>query len=201
MLYRDKNIESSMKLGFFGKAKGFLSKPTKTYEAVEEDTLGDAIKYTAIGSVIASVLTGLINIVIFRETVSIFGWTTNPGFLLIPISVILTGIFAILGLLILGAWQHLCVLICGGRKGYTPTVKAIAYGSTPGYVFMWNIGLIPYVGTLIIAIATFIVTIIGLRELHQISTTRAIIAWFIAIGLPILLLIVLVIAAVIIDNL
>ena len=190
-----------MKPGFFDKVKGLITKPAETFRAVEEDTLGDAIKYTAIATVIVSVLTGLIMDVIFKDTVSIFGWTTNPGFLLIPLLAILSVIFAILGLLIFGAWQHLGILICGGKKGYIQTVKAIAYGSTPGYVFIWNVGLIPYVGSVIVGIVCLIVTMIGLRELLQISTGRAIVALLLAIGLPTLLFTILVIAAVIIDNL
>lgn len=188
-----------MELGFFDKVKGFISKPAETFRAVEEDTLGDALKYAVIWYAILGAIMGIIYAVIFAVATSLISgeynipdWITGLGFLLIPILVMLSIIFAIIFILVWGAWQHLCVLICGGSKGYTQTVKAGAYGSTPNYIFGW----IPYIGGLIGLVGSLIVTIIGLRELHEISTGKAIAAWLLAVVVPFILVFILVTAIV-----
>lgn len=177
-----------MKIGFFSKAKGLISKPTHTFRAVEGDTLGDAIKYAAIWYIILGALYGLFTALTLKVADTMFDipdWMTNLGFLLIPIMAIAWGIFAIIGILILGAWQHLWVVICRGRKGYKQTVKACSYGGTPSYLLGW----IPYIGGILGLIGALIVTTIGLRELHQISTGRAITACLLAIFPPFILVI------------
>ena len=67
---------------------------------------------------------------------------------------------------------HLCLMIVGGNNnGYKTTFRAISY-SYSGYLF----GIIPFVGLFIGNIYTFILTIIGVREGHGISTGKAILA-------------------------
>lgn len=174
-------------MGFLNKVKGFISNPTATFRAVKGATIRDALKYAFIWYVIFGALLGLILGVLFKASINIASvpdWINNLGFALIPLMAILLSIFGILGILIVGAWQHLWVRICGGKKGYAQTVKAGAYGATPSYLLGW----IPYVGALAGGIGATIVTIIGLRELHEISTGRAIAAWLLAmISLGVLL--------------
>jgi hypothetical protein len=67
---------------------------------------------------------------------------------------------------------HLCLMIVGGNNnGYKTTFRAISY-SYSGYLF----GIIPFIGLFIGNIYTFILTIIGVREGHGISTGKAILA-------------------------
>jgi hypothetical protein len=67
---------------------------------------------------------------------------------------------------------HLCLMIVGGNKnGYKTTFRAISY-SYSGYLF----GIIPFIGPIIEGIYTFILTIIGVREGHGISTGKAVLA-------------------------
>jgi len=67
---------------------------------------------------------------------------------------------------------HLCLMIVGGNNnGYKTTFRAISY-SYSGYLF----GVIPFIGLFIGNIYTFILTIIGVREGHGISTGKAILA-------------------------
>jgi hypothetical protein len=67
---------------------------------------------------------------------------------------------------------HLCLMIVGGNnKGYKTTFRAISY-SYSGYLF----GVIPFIGLFIGNIYTFVLTIIGVREGHGISTGKAILA-------------------------
>lgn len=67
---------------------------------------------------------------------------------------------------------HLCLIIVGGNNnGYRTTFRAVAY-SYSGYLF----GIIPFIGMIIGGIYTFILTIIGVREGHEISTGKAVLA-------------------------
>jgi hypothetical protein len=67
---------------------------------------------------------------------------------------------------------HLCLMIVGGNNhGYKTTFRAIAY-SYSGYLF----GIIPFIGLLIGNIYVFILTIIGVKEGHEISTGKAVLA-------------------------
>jgi len=79
----------------------------------------------------------------------------------------LLGAFA--GLFITGSWAHLFVRAFGGRKGYENTMKAFAYGNTPALMFGW----IPLVGPAF-SIWALILDIIGIRQLHEIFTGRAV---------------------------
>ena len=67
---------------------------------------------------------------------------------------------------------HLCLMIVGGNNhGYRTTFRAVSY-SYSGYLF----GIIPFIGPLIGNIYTFVLTIIGVREGHGISTGKAVLA-------------------------
>jgi hypothetical protein len=67
---------------------------------------------------------------------------------------------------------HLCLMIVrGNNNGYKTTFRAISY-SYSGYLF----GIIPFIGMIIGGIYAFILTIIGVREGHEISTGKAILA-------------------------
>jgi hypothetical protein len=86
---------------------------------------------------------------------------------------------------------HFCLMIVGGnKKGFEATFRAISY-SYSGHVF----GIIPFIGGTIASIYILILTIIGVREGHVITTGRAVLAILlpviVAVGLGILSLILL----------
>jgi hypothetical protein len=98
--------------------------------------------------------------------------------------VVAVGIIAIIGGLVgifVGSlWMHIWVYVCGGRKGVGQTIKSMAYGYVPTFLFGW----IPFVGV-IFTIWTLAVQIIGFRQLHEISTGRAVLAYLLgAIIIP-----------------
>ncbi|MGZ3535742.1 MAG: YIP1 family protein [Thermodesulfobacteriota bacterium] len=67
---------------------------------------------------------------------------------------------------------HLCLMIVrGNNNGYKTTFRAICY-SYSGYLF----GIIPFIGLIIGNIYVFILTIIGVKEGHEISTGKAVLA-------------------------
>ena len=92
----------------------------------------------------------------------------------------------ILSILIGSAVTHICLLIVGGNKsGFQTTFRVICY-SYSGHLF----AIIPIVGSTIGSFYTLVLTIIGVREGHGISTGRAVLAvllpFILAAGLGIL---------------
>jgi hypothetical protein len=90
---------------------------------------------------------------------------------------ILIPLFVIIRMFISSAVWHLFLLIVrGGNNGYEATFRVISYSQA---VQAW--ALVPFVGGLISTIWQFIVQIIGLREIHETSYLRVILAFFIPI--------------------
>lgn len=99
-------------------------------------------------------------------------------------------VFGIIGVFISGAIVHIGVLIVGGKKGITQTIKAVMYGSTPGMLLGW----IPIIGGLA-GIWSLVLEILGIRQLQEVTTGRAIIA--VIIPLVIIVILIVLLAAVI----
>ncbi len=95
---------------------------------------------------------------------------------------ILVLIGGIIGVFIDGLWLHLWVYLVGGRNGVGQTIKAVMYGATPSYLLGW----IPIVN-IIALIWALIVGIIGVRQLHALSTGKAVLAVIIAIAIPLII--------------
>jgi len=187
-----------MVLSIGERIKGFLFSPSKTFDNSKGDTLDDAFKYFIVILVIYTALTSVISV-----AYSMIGWKAGPwapivvamGPLLSVVSFILGLILGIIGVLIAGLWAHIWVYVAGGRKGVERTIKALMYISTPMYLMGW----IPFVilisgwlpiailGWFILAIWTLIVGIVGIRQLHELSTGRAVLAVILA-SMPIIII-------------
>jgi hypothetical protein len=181
-------------MDFLEKVKGLLLEPSKTFDSLKDETLGEAIKYYAIIAAVYSALFALI----FAFAGSLFGSMMgyrNLGTMMgagvgIGAAVfffVMFMILAIAGAFIGGAILHIFVYIVGGRKGIVQTIKAGMYGSTPSLLLGW----IPFV-SIIVAIWSLVVEIIGVRQLHELTTGRAILAVLIPIILVIILVVILV---------
>jgi hypothetical protein len=183
-------------MDFFELAKGMLLSPVETFRKVKPADLGDALKYYLILLLINTVLSVIISLVAFSSmwaaSSSIFeslGITVPAaagfGIIVFAILMIFVSIFV---LFIAAAWLHLWVYILGGRKGYIATLKAIAYGETPALLIGW----IPVIG-IIGLIWSFILSILGVRELHGMSTVRA--AAAVILALVVIAVIIILVAA------
>ena len=74
---------------------------------------------------------------------------------------------------------HLLLTVAGGaRKGFEATFRAVSYSQATQF---W--ALIPYVGGLIASLWLVVVQVIGIRELHEVSYTRVLIAFLIPVAL------------------
>jgi len=176
-------------MSFWEKTKGFLLSPTETFNKVKEEGWGGSIGFFAKWLIIFAILMAVIFGALFAVLWGFFG-----AFIPVDVSLIFGGVMAIMvigmligvlvggliGILIGSLWMHIWVYLLGGRKGVGQTIKAMAYGSTPSLLLGW----IPFIG-IIFAIWTLVVQIIGIRQLHELSTGRAALAYIIgAIIIP-----------------
>jgi len=164
------------RLSFGEKVKGFLGAPSNTFSNVEPEALGSALKYFTIWLVIYTILRTVVFYTLerraFQTLWDLLGLSDAAPYLY-HFDPVIFALLAVVGafasLFISGSWAHLFVRAFGGRKGYGNTIKAFAYGNTPLFLFGW----IPFVGTLF-SIWALVLNIIGIRQLHGISTGRAI---------------------------
>jgi hypothetical protein len=184
-------------MDFVEKAKGFLMEPSKTFDSSKEDTLEEAIKYYAVIVAVYS----LLSTVMFATVMGSFGSMMGMGQLGTMMGVgagiggavvlfVIMVVFGLIGVFISGAIVHIGVLIVGGKKGITQTIKAVMYGSTPGLLLGW----IPLIGGLA-GIWSLVLEVLGVRQLQEVTTGRAIIA--VIIPLVIIVILVIIFAAVI----
>jgi len=184
---------SYRRLSFGEKVKGFLGAPSNTFNDVKAEALGNALKYFTIWAVIYAILRTILFYTLERrvfETLwSMFGLSDAAVYPFDPVTFALLAVLgAFAGLFIGGSWTHLFVRAFGGRKGYWNTIKAFAYGNTPLLLFGW----IPFVGMLF-PFWAWVLNIIGIRQLHEISTGRAIGAVLLSIIIALIITVVLVV--------
>jgi len=179
-------------MSFWEKTKGFLLSPTETFNKVKEEGWGGSIGYYAKWLIIWAILITIIFAVLVAwmrgmilswadlypdiDVTQVTAWfDLFAGAMVIGVG-IMAVIGGLIGIFIGSLWMHIWVYLCGGRKGVGQTIKAMAYGNTPSLLLGW----IPFIG-IIFAIWTLVVQIIGIRQLHEISTGRAVLAYIIAV--------------------
>ena len=172
--------------------KGFFLSPVETFRKVKDTDYNDTLMYFLVLVLINTALSVLIMLVSLSSMWTVFngmferlgiGTMSGSGIVIIAVLMI---IVALVLLFIGAAWLHLWVYLFGGRKGYRETLKALAFGETPALLLGW----IPLVGFLA-GIWSLVLSILGVRELHGISTARALGAVILALLIPLLILVLL----------
>jgi len=109
------------------------------------------------------------------------------GFLIVIPFVVLSAFIIVIIQLFLGSGiLHLCLLLLGGaNEGYQATFRVVSYSSVT-----WLFNTIPVVGT-IASLWGIVLTVIGLREVHNTSTGKSVAAMAIPVGVVILVALVL----------
>ena len=98
-------------------------------------------------------------------------------------------LFVTIAIFVASAILHLLLLIVrGGKNGFEATFRVVSYSQA---IQIW--GLIPFIGGLIGGLWILIVQIIGLREIHETSYLRVILALLIPLALVLLLVMAIVI--------
>ena len=97
--------------------------------------------------------------------------------LIFMITMIIVPIFVTLSMFIYSGILHLFLLVVrGGQNGFEATFRVVSYSQATQ-----ALGLIPFIGGWIGGIWQLIVQIIGLREIHEISYFRVVIAFLIPV--------------------
>jgi len=181
-------------LGFWEKMKGFLNSPEEMFASVEEEDVSVSIIYALKLLILYGVLVAAIAVIVFTillptilhllETLIVLdavpwleSFFTSPIWvsLIIVVAFVATFVGGLVGILVGGLWIHLWVYIVGGRKGIGQTLKSVAYGSTPQFLLGW----IPLLGWAFWA-WSMLISVIGLKQLHGISTGKAAFAYLLA---------------------
>jgi hypothetical protein len=180
--------------GFFvNPVKGFLTNPVETLQKSRDEPVEFTLKYYTLIVLFNAILTALIALILgghgtlnaMHQLMAQLGWALPLiGAIGAILTVIVIAILAVVFLFIFGVWLHIWVYLAGGRKGYMQTVKALAYGSTPGMVIGW----IPFIGPFIGGIWTLVLDVLSVREMHQISTGKAAVAVVLAVLIPVIIL-------------
>ncbi len=176
------------------KIKGFLFDPVTSFRGVRDESPVETIKYFFAISAIYAVLMGIM--IVLRVTVthpflSFFPFADPTQTAVLDVFFVFLMIFILLAMSLIfaflfGIWLHIFVYLMGGRKGFWETLKSVFYNLTPTMLIGW----IPFVGSLIGAIWSIILGVIGVRELHDMSTQKAAIAVLLAVIIAFVLMIV-----------
>ena len=172
--------ENRDRLGFFTAIwetiKGVLIKPTQTFaEMRTEGGIGTPILYAiilgSIGGIIGIIWQGLISTLSFMLNQEIAKYAANVVYLIL-MSIFMPLIVSI-GLFISSGIVHVCLMIVGGaNKGFETTFRVFAY--TNGSVAPFQI--IPFCGGIVTGIWGLVCNIIGLKEAHETTTGKAVLA-------------------------
>jgi len=167
-------------MDFFEKVKKFLLEPSKTFDAVKGENLNEALRYYL--SILAIYLAILVVFALIPSNPMMgfgnMGMIAGAGYKGIEgmIAIFMMFFIALIVPFIHGAIVHIFVYLVGGRKGITQTIKAFMYGVTPVLLLGW----IPIIG-FITVIWTLVLEIIGIRQLHELTIGRAILAMFLPV--------------------
>jgi len=172
--------ENKKQLGFFTAIwetiKGVLINPTQTFaEMRTEGGIGKPILYAiilgSIGGVIGVVWQWLMSTLSFMVTQEIAKYAANVVYLVLM--AIFMPLIVAVGLFISSGIAHICLIIVGGaNKSFETTFRVFAY--TNGSVALFQI--IPFCGGIVGGIWGFVCNIIGLKEAHEITTGKAVLA-------------------------
>ncbi|MBN1432362.1 MAG: YIP1 family protein [Methanomicrobiaceae archaeon] len=179
---------------FGEKVKGFLVKPVETFNAHKGESLGVAYQYYIVLLLIFSILYGIVAIALdmnfLTTTIQTLSqvpgmeWVSAFSFLgafVVAFDVFVLYVMFVIGLFwifISGLMIHCFALMLDAEKGYNQTIKAMMYSYTPYLLLGW----IPYVN-IIAAIWMLVLLVLGIRELQEISSGKAVMVVMIPIVL------------------
>jgi hypothetical protein len=170
-----------METGFIEKVRGFLVNPVRTFQESRGDDFATSFRYYIILVIIYSALSTIVAALIGSAGM-VFGLPGTISAILPAFLFIYYIVTSVVAWLVFGLWIHLWVSILKGRKGITRTINAVYYGNTPFLLLGW----IPFVGYIGI-IWSFLLWILGVRELQEISTGKAVAAVILPVAIIIII--------------
>ncbi|MCQ8894434.1 MAG: YIP1 family protein [Methanolinea sp.] len=183
-------------MDFVATARGFLLEPKVAFVRARSVSISDSILYFILLLLINAILSVIVGLVIATAILSLvvqligqlgMGEVFLVETLGMVAAAIILVIVSFLFLFVAAGWLHIFVYLLGGRKGYGETLKVLAFGSTPFLLVGW----IPLVGFFVGGVWTLVLSVLGIRELQQVSTARALGAVILAAVIPFILLVIL----------
>jgi len=165
------------------KAKGFIVNPVETFRQSRADEARTVLTYVIPLLLFDAIMTAIVSLL---ESM-VFPMVVPPIFgHLLPV-VLFVGVLigGLIILLLFTVWVHILICLAGGSKGISETFKAITYGLTPSFLLHW----IPLIG-IIFDLWSIVLMILGIRELQDISSGRALVVMIIAVMVPLIILII-----------
>ncbi len=159
---------------FFGTTRESLFSPTKFFRKVAEgEGYWAPLIYGVIAGIIGTFGSILWQWLLMAQFIPLLGplAAVPLGFILTVLLISMPFLIA-LSIFVGSVINHVCLVIVGGnKKGFKATFRAVSYAWS-GYLF----GIIPVIGSTIGAIYSLILIIFGLREGHEITTGKAVLA-------------------------
>lgn len=161
----------------FDYLKKILFSPIKFFSTLKEKSIGPAVLWFAIFSLVGIIL-GFSMVLVFPslygEDFSKFPLPLSP-IVFFVLTGIVTWIFSIIGSFIGAGILHVYLWLFGARQGYTKTYQLMSYSATPAFLFSW----IPFL-KYPVALWRTILMVIGTHKLHKLSLVRSIVAYVVA---------------------
>lgn len=170
-----------MALSLTDKLVGFIVRPVETFRAVRDEELAPPAIYYLVLLIINAILSAIVAYLGF-------GAATNntPGIGAFIAGLIAAFILGIISLILISIFLHLGARIMGGRGDFADSFKSAVYSLTPQMLLGW----IPIIG-FIFTIWSIVLLVLGVRELHELDTMKAIIAVVIAVVIILVIAIIL----------
>jgi hypothetical protein len=155
-----------------------LTKPTAAFTAMKrEGGLGEPLIYGVIGGTIGAVVSLLYRLALR----SVFGFGRTDildhlvGSAALILVLIISPVLVVIGIFIVSAILHLCLMIVGGAKqSFETTFRVVCFsGGSVG-----PLQLVPLCGGLIAFVWGIVLYCIGLARAHETDTGRAVLAVF-----------------------
>lgn len=155
-----------------------FTKPDHAFGIMKRDAgLVDPILYSVIIGTVCGVVNFLYNMVF--HSFGMFTDHNNPFARLFAFGagsiffLICLPILVVIGIFIISAIVHVCLMIVGGAKqSFETTLRVMCYGGGTANVLQ----LVPFCGGWLTAIAGLVLEIIGLARAHETDTWRAVVA-------------------------
>ncbi len=172
------------------KLVGFLVRPVETFRAARDETLTDAGIYYFVVLVISALLHAIVAFlgISAADTGSTglnLGMSGGVGSFVTALIIAFVG--GLISLLLWSIFLHIGAKVAGGRGDFADSFKSTVYSQTPALLLGW----IPMIG-FIFGLWSIVLLFLGVRELHEVDTTKAIIAVVVALVLFLIVVAVLV---------
>ncbi len=174
-----------MALSLTDKLVGFIARPVESFRAVRDEELAPPAIYYLVLLIINAVLTAIVAYLGIKAAAqnSAFQLGMSGSVGAFVGGLIGAFIVGIIGLLLWSVFLHIGAKIVGGRGDFADSFKSAVYAQTPSLLLGW----IPIIG-IIFTLWAIVLLFLGVRELHELDTTKAVIAVVIAVVLYIIVI-------------